>query len=332
MRVFLTGGTGLIGHGLVRALIGRGDRPIIVSRSADRARLDTSLKGAEVVQGDPTIAGGWQGAVDGCDAVVNLAGQNIFAQRWSPSVTDKIRNSRVRGTENVVAAIAQARNRPKVLVQASAIGYYGPCGEAELTEASPPGHDFMAQVCQAWEAAAQPSAALGVRLAVIRTGVVLARGAGALGVMTPIFNWGPGAPIGGRIVGRGHQWLSWIHLEDIVGIFMLGLDRAEASGPINGTAPEPLRNSAFAKALTKALHRRWIYLPWGPPDAILKLMLGEVANLVTTGQKVLPRKAGALAYRFQFPELAHALANLFPRQAAQRPSPKAVTLGEQKHG
>ncbi|HEX8201932.1 MAG TPA: NAD-dependent epimerase/dehydratase family protein, partial [Isosphaeraceae bacterium] len=152
MRVFLTGGTGLIGRRLVRRLVERGDRPVILSRQADRARLDPALAGGELVQGDPTAPGPWDRALDGCDAVVNLVGHNVFAGRWSPEVKRTIRDSRVYGTENIVAAIARAKGRPRVLVQASAIGYYGPTEDQELTEDSPPGTDFMARVCQEWEA------------------------------------------------------------------------------------------------------------------------------------------------------------------------------------
>jgi uncharacterized protein len=328
MRVFLTGGTGVIGRRLGRALIGRGDIPVILTRRADQARLKPVFKGAEVVQGDPAVTGGWDVAVDGCDAVINLVGHNIFAERWSPDVKRKIRDSRLRGTENIVGAIARAASRPRVLVQASAIGYYGPCGDDELPESAPAGNDFMAEVCRDWESAAQAVNALGVREARIRTGVVLARGEGALGVMTPLFKLGPGVPIGGKRIGKGKQWMSWIHLDDIVGIFLLALDRSDASGAINGTAPNPVRNAEFARELSRTLWRPYafqrIYLPLGPPDFALKLALGEVATVVTTGQRVLPEKAKALGYAFRFPHLASALADLFPRTkptAAKKPEP-----------
>ena len=156
MRVFITGGTGLIGRHLVKRLVERGDHPVILSRQADKARRNPAMRGIEVVQGDPTVPGGWDAAVDGCDAVVNLVGHNLFADRWTAEVKRKIRDSRVYGTENVVAAIARAKGRPKVLVQASAIGYYGPHGDEELTESSPSGSDFMAVVCREWEDAARP--------------------------------------------------------------------------------------------------------------------------------------------------------------------------------
>ncbi len=326
MRVFLTGGTGLIGRHLVRRLYERGDQPVILSRQADQARRDPSMRAYKFVPGDPTSSGPWEAELDGCDAVVNLAGQNLFSERWNAEVKRKIRDSRVYGTAGVVAAIAKAKRPPKVLVQASAIGYYGPHEDEELTEASPSGTDFMAVVCREWEEAAHAAEAHGVRVARVRTGVVLAREAGALAVMTPIFKWLPGgaAPIGngGRLLkpGSGQQWMSWIQIDDIVGIFLMAIDHPEASGPINGTAPHPVRNAEFSKALARVLWRP--YVPIGPPDAILELVLGEVAQVVTKGQKVLPTRAQSLGYTFAYPELAGALRSLFARpKASPKPEP-----------
>jgi uncharacterized protein (TIGR01777 family) len=320
MRVFITGGTGLIGRRLVARLRERGDRPVVVSRQADRARLSPALKGVEVVQGDPAVGGGWETAVDGCDAVVHLAGHNLFADRWSPEVLDRIRDSRIFSTENVVGAMARAARRPGVLVSSSAIGYYGPRGDEELAEDSPPGDDFMAGVCRQWEDAARPAESLGSRLVLLRTGIVLDAKQGALGAMVPVFKWLPGgaAPVGsGRgLIGRGNQWMSWIHREDIVGIILLALDHAEARGPINGTAPNPVRNVEFSRELAKVVRRP--FLPFGPPDALLRLALGDVAEILTTGQRVLPRRAEALGYVFRFPTVAAALADLLPRKQAGR--------------
>jgi uncharacterized protein (TIGR01777 family) len=352
MRVFLTGGTGLIGRRLVQRLLERGDQPVILSRRADQARLDPRFKGAEIVQGDPMVPGGWNAAVEGCDAVVNLVGHNIFAERWSEEVRRKIRDSRVVGTDNLVAALAPCARRPGVLVSSSAIGYYGPHGDEILTESSPPGTDFMAEVCVAWEAAARAAEALGVRVALIRTGIVLARDEGALGVMTPIFkrfatpvgsgppqpaqeldwanHWWKAlwryyvAPVFNSLApvlkpGTGRQWMSWIHIEDIVGLFLLALDHPAAQGPLNGTAPEPVRNAEFSRALARALRQRkfgWPpYVPFGPPDALLGIVLGDVAQVITTGQRVVPERAQALGYTFRFPGLVAALDDLFPKPA-----------------
>jgi uncharacterized protein (TIGR01777 family) len=333
MRVFITGGTGLIGRRLAEALLQRGDRPVVLSRQADKARLrfqqQPALRDAEVVQGDPAVVGGWEHAVDGCDAVVNLAGHNLYAERWSDDVRRKIRDSRVYSTENVVAAMARASRRPGVLVSGSAIGYYGPRGDEDLTEDSPPGNDFMAGVCKEWEAAAKPAEALGSRVVLVRTGIVLSTQGGALRVMVPVFKWLPGgaAPVGseGKLrPARGRQWMSWIHLADIVGILLLALDNPGATGPINGTAPEPVRNADFSRALARALRRP--FLPIGPPDALLQLALGNVAEIVTTGQKVLPRRARELGYTFRFPDLPGALADLFGKKPSQAQQP-ATTGG-----
>jgi uncharacterized protein len=315
MRVFITGGTGMIGRRLVRRLIGRGDSPVILSRNADETRRDPKLKDVEVVQGDPSKAGPWQNKVDGCDAVFNLAGQNVFAARWTAEVKRQIRDSRVFGAENVVAAIRKAGNPPKVLVQGSAIGYYGPHDDEALTESSPAGSDFLAVVCRELEESAGQVEPLGVRLATIRTGVVLAKGEGALRIMVPIFKLGGATPVGngGHAFrpARGRQWMSWIHADDILGLFLLALDDPEARGPINGTSPNACRNVDFSRALAKELHRPFI--PIGPPDLALEVMLGEVAKAVTKGQKVLPTRALQLGYRFLHPELVGALRAVFAK-------------------
>lgn len=333
MRVFITGGTGLIGRRLTQKLVERGDTPVILSRRADEFRRDPANRKLTVVQGDPAVAGHWEDVLDGSDAVVNLVGHNIFAERWNKLVRQKIRDSRVDGTERVVAAIAKAAVKPKVLVQGSAIGYYGPTQDEDLTEASPPGSDFMASVCRQWEEAALPAETQGTRVVYLRTGVVLAKGEGALGVMTPIFKMGPGTPVGngGSLLkpADGRQWMSWIHLDDIVGLILHSIDHAAVTGPLNGTAPNPVRNSEFSKALSNTLRtpttpwRR--YVPLGPPDIMLEMMLGDVAQVVTKGQKVLPTKALETGYKFLFPELAGALTSIFAK------APKAAPVAAASH-
>lgn len=315
MRVFITGGTGLIGRRLVSRLLERGDQPVVLSRRADEVRRRPEMRPVLVVPGDPGMASGWDAALDGCDAVVNLAGHNIFDGRWTPKIKRTIRDSRVYSTEHVVAAIARVKNPPKVLAQASAIGYYGPHGDEELTEDSAPGSDFMAVVCREWEHAAAAVEPLGTRLATLRTGIVLARDEGALGVMAPIFRWGGAAPVGGQgspfAPASGPQWMSWIHIDDVVGLYLLALDHPEARGPINATSPNPLRNLEFSKELATALGRRRLFLPFGPPDLMLEIVLGEVAQVIIRGQRVLPIKAGKLGYTFQYPELMAALTAIF---------------------
>jgi uncharacterized protein (TIGR01777 family) len=330
----ITGGSGLIGRRLARGLLDDGHQPVILSRHSDAIRRKPEFRNFQVIHGDPTAEGRWQAEIDGCDAVVNLAGHNLFAERWNSEVKRKIRDSRVYGTEHVVAAIKQARQRPKVLVQASAIGYYGPKKDEDVVETSPSGSDYLAVVCREWEQAAEAVDALGVRRAVVRIGIVLAPGEGALKIMTPIFKLGPGAPIGsgGRLgPAQGQQWMSWVHIDDITGILRMEMENPEATGPINGTAPNPVRNADFSRTLSSVLWKPYtpwrFFIPLGPPDAVLRVMLGEVSGVITAGQKVLPTRAQALGYHFKYPELAGALRDIFtprPLTASSAPVPAAA--------
>jgi uncharacterized protein (TIGR01777 family) len=305
MRIFITGGTGLVGTRLVPALVRRGDRPVVLTRRLAAAQ---QLFGTDcdMIEGDPMQAGAWQEAVDTCDAVINLAGENIFARRWNAPFKDRLLQSRVQATTHVVTALKgkpkRADGSPKVLVNASAIGYYGPHGDEELTEQSPPGNDFMAGICVEWEKAAQPVQGAGVRLVLVRIGIVLDRRGGALPQMLTPFKMFVGGP-----VGRGKQYMSWIHHDDLVGLLLLALDRTEASGPLNGTAPNPVSNREFSKALGRALHRPSV-LP--VPAFALRLRFGQVAQVVATGQRVLPRAALGLGYPFKFPTIDAALADI----------------------
>ena len=334
MRVFITGGTGLIGSQIVKRLVERGDEPIVLSRQADKVRRDPAWRKIKVVQGDPTNAGPWDSALDGTDAVINLVGHGIFTNRWNLQVKRMIRDSRVYSTEHIVAAVAKAHHRPKVLVQASAIGYYGTNENKEFTEENTSGSDFMATVCREWEEAAAPATSQGMRLATIRTGVVLAKDDGAVKAMTPIFKWLPGgaAPVGSGSnalqPGRGNQWVSWIHLDDIAGIFLMALDNPEAQGPINGTSPHPVQFHDFAKALAKVLWRP--YVPIGPPDAVLDVILGEVAQVVTKGQKVLPVKAQKLGYHYKYADLLEVLQAMFAKPVPL-PAPARVHAAAGHH-
>jgi uncharacterized protein (TIGR01777 family) len=321
MKTFVTGGTGLVGRPLIQRLIGRGDQVVLMSRRIEKARLDPALKGAEIIGGNPATTGDWMAAVSGCDAVVNLAGHGVFEERWSPEVKRKIRDSRVYTTQNLVKAIADAQARPATLVSASAIGYYGPTGDEEITEASPSGTDFLAVVAREWEDAAHGAVDLGARLAIVRVGVVLSGEGGALMFMKNVFERLPGgaAPIGSGSnplkPGTGKQWVSWVHLDDIVGIFLMALDNAEARGPINGVSPDPVRNVDFARTLTRVIRRGpWPpFVPFGPPDALLRTVLGEVATVMVTGQRVIPARALELGFDFKHPKLEEALRDVLRR-------------------
>jgi uncharacterized protein (TIGR01777 family) len=305
MRVFVTGGTGLIGRRLLGALRGRGDTPVLLTRRPDAARQMFGPDAA-VVEGDPMKAGPWQDAVADCDAVVHLAGENVFARRWNAAFKQLLVDSRIESTRRVVEALkrhpAGADGRPKVLVNASAIGWYGPHGDEELDESAPPAADFMAQLCVDWEKEAHAAEGAGVRVASVRVGVVLDREGGALAKLLTPFKCFVGGP-----VGSGRQYMSWIHHADMTGVYLLALDNAEARGPLNGTAPEPVTNKQFSKALGRALHRPAFF--WAP-GFMLRLMLGEVAQVVTTGQRVLPRKALALGYQYRFPTVEAALKDI----------------------
>jgi uncharacterized protein (TIGR01777 family) len=309
MRVFVTGGTGLVGRRLVRRLRERDDDVVLLTRRAAAAREHCGSVSA-VVEGDPMEPGAWMDAVAGCDAVIHLAGENIFNRRWDSPFKQLLFDSRIKSTQQVVQALAKnpraADGQPKTLVNASAIGYYGPRGNEELTEDTPPGDDFMAHICVEWEKAARTAAALGARVAMIRIGVVLDKEGGALAQMLTPFKFGVGGPIGWS-PWSGRQVMSWIHHHDLVGLLLLALDNPLAVGPINSTAPRPVTNREFAKALGRALHRPAV-LP--TPPLALRAMLGEVAEIIATGQRVIPKQALQLGYAFQFPDIDAALADI----------------------
>jgi uncharacterized protein (TIGR01777 family) len=295
MRVTVTGATGLIGRRLVAALLQRGDAVTVLSR--DPARAGAAL-GVPALAWDPLGGPPPAAALAGATGVVHLAGEPV-AQRWSAEAKRRIRESRERGTANLVAGLAAGEPRPLVLVCASAVGYYGARGTEELDEGAPPGGGFLAQVCVAWEREARAAAALGVRVVVVRTGVVLDPSGGALAKMLPPFRAGVGGPVAG-----GRQWLPWIHVDDLVGIYLAALDGPDWEGPVNGTAPAPVTNRDFSKALGRALRRPAV----APvPRLALKLLYGEMEQIVTTGQRAVPRRALELGYAFRHRDLDEAL-------------------------
>jgi len=305
MKIFVMGGTGLIGSALVSRLTSRGDEVVLLTRRPAHARERWGNQ-CTIVEGDPMKAGPWMQVVNDCEAVVNLVGESIFARRWNDEFKKLLRDSRINSTQNVVQALAQSpktpAGNPKVVVNGSAIGYYGPCGDEELTEETLAGSDMLAQLAFEWELVTNPAEAAEVRVVRIRTGVVLDKNGGALPQMLTPFKLGLGGPI-----GSGKHWFSWIHIDDEVGIILLALDNPQAAGPINATAQHPVTNKGFSKALGRALHRPAI-LPT-PPFA-LKLLLGQVAEILTTGQRVIPAKALSLGYQFKFPDIDPALSDL----------------------
>jgi uncharacterized protein (TIGR01777 family) len=295
-RVTITGATGLIGAGLVNALRARGAEVTVLSRDPARAR--ERFAGDE---GPPVQAFAWDlmrepapaEALSGRDAVVHLAGENV-AQRWSDKAKQAIRDSRVIGTRNLLAGLRAASDRPRTLIAGSAIGYYGARGEEPLDEEAPAGSDFLARVCVEWEAEAEKAAELAMRVVSVRDSQ-----GGALAKMLPPFRLGIGGPVAG-----GGQYVSWIHRDDEIGMIVAALQDERWSGPINATAPEPVTNRELSHALGRALHRPAL-LP--VPGAALGLLYGEMAQIVTTGARVMPAKGLVLGYEFRHPRLDEAL-------------------------
>jgi uncharacterized protein (TIGR01777 family) len=294
MNVIVAGGTGFLGRPLVARLREAGHDVVVLSRGGTPAVLPP---GTRIVPW-PEGASGWEAAVGNAGAVVNLAGESV-SQRWTTAAKEEIERSRVARTRRLVKAISAAATKPSVLVNASAVGYYGARGDEELTEDAPPGDDFLARTCRKWEAAAAEAEDVGVRVVRIRIGLVLAADGGALAKMLPAFRAFAGGP-----VGRGAQWMSWIHHHDLVELFLFALESGAASGPLNGTAPAPVRNRDFASALGRALRRPALVRA---PAPALKLLFGEMATMVLEGQRALPSRALALGFRFRFPELGEAL-------------------------
>jgi hypothetical protein len=296
MKVAITGATGFVGRRLVERLQEQGHQPLILTRNP--AAAQRAFPTLEIVAYTPTESGSWQQAIAGCDAVVNLAGEPIAESRWTPKHKQEILNSRQLGTQKIVEAIAQANPKPAVLVNASAIGYYGTSETATFDETSPAGNDFLAEVCQAWEAEAKKVKDAGVRLVILRLGIVLGNG-GALAKMIPPFKLFAGGPL-----GTGRQWFSWIHRDDLVNLILEVLSRPDIEGVLNATALNPVRMSELCQNLGKTLERP----SWLPvPSFALEALLGEGAKVVLEGQQVLPKRTTSYGFEYQYPTLKQAL-------------------------
>jgi hypothetical protein len=309
MTIVLAGGSGFLGRSLADALAADGHAVLVLSRQGQAAmpghapapgRVESLRWRAE------GSVGPWSAALDGADALVNLAGESIAARRWSAAQKTRLADSRLAATRSLVAAIAGADRPPRVFVSASAIGYYGNRGEETLSETSTPGDDFLADLCVRWEREAERAASAQTRVVTIRTGIVLDPAGGALAQMLPPFKMFVGGPL-----GSGRQYMSWIHHADWQALARWAIDTEAVSGPINATAPEPETNADFSRALGRALHRPSL-LP--APAFALRLLLGEMAGpLLLASQRVLPAKPQALGFQFTHPRLDAALASLFPR-------------------
>lgn len=296
MRVVLAGGSGFLGGALRKALLSDGHAVANLTRST------TPRESGDITwTPNGTAAGTWVNAIDGVDAVVNLAGAGIADQRWSEARKRALLDSRLAATKSLVEAIGRVANPPKVLVSGSGIGYYGPHGDDLVTEATPAGNDFLANVCVQWEREAEQAAAL-TRVALVRTGMVLHPEGGALGKMLLPFQLGAGGPI-----ASGTQWVPWIHRADWVDLVRWMMAEESARGAFNGSAPEPVRNAEFARALGRAL-RRPAFMP--VPEFALRLLFGELADALVTGQRAVPARALEMGFRFRFQKLEDALAHL----------------------
>lgn len=296
MHIAITGASGFVGRRLMKTLSNGSHTLRVLSRHAG-----TNLPaGVKLYVWDPVKGPPPAESLEGADAVVHLAGEPI-AQRWTDDAKQKIRESRVAGTRHLVQALAALSQRPAVLINSSAIGYYGSRGDEVLTESSAPGDGFVAELCVAWEQEADRAESLGMRLVKLRTGIVLGAGGGALAKMLTAFKTG----MGGKL-GHGDQWMSWIHQDDLAGIIQHALENP-LRGPVNGTAPQPVINADFTKTLGHALGRPAV-MPM--PAFMLKTMFGEMSEVMLASQRVLPNAAQAAGYQFRFPELDAALRNI----------------------
>ncbi|MGG6294415.1 thylakoid membrane protein ThyD [Leptolyngbya sp. AN02str] len=295
MKIAITGATGFVGTRLVERLGQEGHSIVVLTRDAERGRRvfpSSAFPQVEVVAYAPLESGEWQNAIAGCDGVVNLAGAPIAEERWTPQRKQEIMDSRKVGTEKIVEAIAKANPKPAVLVNSSAIGYYGASETATFDETSASGEDFLAQVCQAWEAAAQEAKNSGTRVVILRTGIVLGMG-GAVEKMLLPFKLFAGGPI-----GTGRQWFSWIHRDDMVNLIIAALTNPQMQGVYNATAPNPVKMAEFTKVMGQVMGRP----SWLPvPAFALEAMLGDAAHVVLEGQQVLPKRTldSGFTYRYE---------------------------------
>ncbi|MHC5773264.1 thylakoid membrane protein ThyD [Nostoc sp.] len=304
MKVAITGATGLVGNRLVQRLHGEGHRIVVLTRNtafAQKVFPSEAYANLEIVAYTPNASGSWQNVIASCDGVVNLAGEPIGEGRWTPERKQEILNSRKLGTQKIVEAIANANPKPTVLINASAIGYYGTSETASFDETSVSGNDFLAQVSQAWEAEARKVKDAGVRLVILRFGIVLGNG-GALGKMISPFKLFAGGPI-----GSGRQWFSWIHVDDLVNLILEALTKPEIEGVYNATAPNPVRMADLSQTLGRVMNRP----SWLPvPAFAIEALLGDGAIVVLEGQQVIPKRTVETGFEYKYPNLQSALTQI----------------------
>ena len=295
MRCLVTGGTGFVGRHLVRRL----ERPIVVGRDSEKIRnLFSEAEPYQWSLGEALDPG----MLRGVDTVFHLAGESIFKGRWNEARKKQIMESRLAGTRQLVQALTSLAEPPATLVCASAVGFYGSRGDEPLTESAPPGSDFLARVCQGWEEEAAKAEQAGIRVVSVRIGLVLGRDGGALPLMLTPFRFG----LGGRI-GSGRQYMSWIHIDDLVAILLFAAANPAVRGPVNGVAPQALTNREFTAALASVLGRPALFTV---PGFVLRITLGEFAEVLLSSQRAVPEKISSTGYSFAFPEIRDALTNL----------------------
>ncbi len=299
-RVLITGGSGLIGRALTAELAGAGYEVVVLSRSPER--ISSLPAGARAVGWDGETADGWGGEADGARAIVNLAGENLATGRWTAARKRRILGSRLASTRAVIQAIERVGTPPEVLLQGSGVDFYGPQGDEPVDESSPPGEGFLARVTREWEAASAPAEALGVRRVLLRTAMVLATEGGALPKLALPFRLFVGGPM-----GSGGQWVPWIHLADETAAIRFLLEHPEASGPFDLAAPEPVTNAELSRSLGRVLSRPALFRV---PAFVLRAVLGEMADVLLTGRRALPRRLEELGFAWTYPGLDEALESL----------------------
>jgi len=301
MKVAITGATGFVGSRLVQQLRLEPIKVLVLTRNTQRAQKlfpKSAYPNVEIAAYTPTVSGSWQNHIASCEAVVNLAGESISEGRWTTERKQEILNSRKLTTQKIVEAIVSSTTKPKVLINASAVGFYGTSQNATFDENSPPGSDFLAQVCQDWEAQAQKVTDSGVRLVILRFGIVLGMG-GALGKMITPFKLFAGGPI-----GSGEQWFSWIHVDDVVNLILKSLSTSGMSDVYNATAPQPVRMAELCTTMGEVMNRP----SWLPvPSFAIEAMLGDGAVVVLEGQKVLPQRTLSSGFKYDYSDLKLAL-------------------------
>ena len=303
MKIVIAGGTGFVGKAIRQKLLSAGHEVIVLTRKVGMAATEKE----QFVAWDTRTAGPWAACLDGADAVINLAGENIAAGRWTTARKRKILSSRVDATRAIVNAVLGARKKPSVLVNASAVGFYGDIPDAALMDESVRGSGFLAETCERWEAEARKAEGSGTRVVLARLGPVLGGKGGMLSGMIPLFLFFMGAPL-----GTGRQWIPWIHLEDVAGIFLFLIERGDFSGPVNVTSPEPATMKTFCSALAKVLRRPC----WFPvPGVLLKRVLGEMSAVILSSQKAFPAKLIRAGYSFRYPDLSRALGAILEKSA-----------------